>query len=231
MRFFDTIKNLFPHSRAFQFFVDNNKRKLVKGLSFLPECVRHEAELVYFDIFPDTTRYTENWEEVFAILFTSEEIEKRKSILESLWQINRGGQSREFLEDILKRIDPNIHVIENVPIKNPRDGNMVIVSVCNNRIMRNGNKKAVNNFRIGDSSFIPTILQNDTSELYSIPDDPKFWETCFFICLSAVRNSNNEIILLQKIKINKKWKNFIEYFILKLKPLHTTAVLYIEWED
>jgi len=230
LKFFEAIKNLFSRSKAFELYVNNNKRKLIKGLSFLPEKIRQEAELVYFDIFPDTTRFPEKWENVFGIFFTEAELEKRRNILDSLWKINRGGQSAVFLEDMLKKINDGIKIIENIPLKNPREGNVLILSTCNSRSMVCGNKKAVCNYRVGESSFVPMVLQNDVSGLYSIPDNPEFWECCFYVCSQAERDNNNKIVFVKKIKIERKWKNFIEYIILKVKPVHTTAVLYIEWE-
>lgn len=229
---FAAIKNLFPLSKAFQLFADNNKRKLIKGLSRLPENIRSEIEMVYGDLFPDTTRFPEKWESVFAIFFKEEELIKRREILDSLWKINQGGgQTALFLQDVLQKIIPNIMVIENVPVKNPRDGNIATLSVCNYKTMRCGNSKAVAYYRIGDPDFVPSVLQNDSSDLYSISDNPYFWGNCFYICQSIDRNSRKEIIFIKKIKIEKKWKNYIEYLILKLKPVHTTAVLYIEWEE
>jgi len=229
LKFFEAIKNLFSHSRAFQLFVDNNKRKLVKGLSFLPENTRQEAELVYFDIFPDTTRYPEKWENVFGIIFTEAELEKRRDILDSLWKINRGGQSPVFLEEVLQKIDGAIHVFENVPLRNPRDSNTAYPSCCDNKIMVCDHKHALCDFRVGDENFIPTLLMNNISEVYNFPADPKFWETCFFVCKSVVRNNRNEILYIERLQIAEIWKNYIEYLILKIKPLHTTAVLFVEW--
>jgi len=229
LRFFDAIKNLFSHSRAFQLFVDNNKRKLVKGLSFLPENTRQEAELVYFDIFPDSTRYPEKWERVFGVIFTEAEQEKRRDILDSLWKINRGGQSAIFLEEILQKIDSAIRVFENAPLRNPRDSNIAYPSCCDNKIMVCDNKQALCDFRLGDENFIPTLLMNDISEPYSFSTDPKFWETCFFVCKSVVRNNRNEILFIERLQIAAIWKNYIEYLILKIKPTHTTAVLFVEW--
>jgi len=229
LKYFDAIKALFSHSRAFQLFVDNNKRKLVKGLSFLPENTRQEAELVYFDIFPDTTRYPEKWENVFGILFTEAELEKRRDIIDSLWKINRGGQSPVFLEEILQKIDDAIHVFENVPLRNPRDSNIAYPSCCDNKIMVCDHKHALCDFRVGDENFIPTLLMNNTSEVYNFPGDPKFWETCFFVCKSVVRNNRDEILYIKRLQIAERWKNYIEYLILKIKPLHTTAVLFVEW--
>jgi hypothetical protein len=229
---FDVLKNLFPRSRAFQLFIDNQKRKLVKGLSVLLEDVRHEAELVYFDLFPDTTRFPSMWEKVFSLLFTKDELKKRRDVLDSLWKINaNSGQSKVFLEEILQNIDSNINVIENIPVGNPRDSNVVLFSINKNPNMVCGNKKAVCGYRIGDSDFIPYVLQNDTCKLYDIPDDRNFWGFCFYIGGNVVRNNKNEILYISKIKVDSVWKNYIEYLILKVKPVHTTAVLFIEWKQ
>lgn len=229
MRFFETFQVLFSRSRAFQLYIDNNKRRLIKGLSFLPENIRHEAELVYMDIFPDTTRYPEKWEDVFGVLFTEDELEKRRDIIDSLWKINKGGQGVDFLEDILQKIDITIQVYENVPLRNPRDSNIAYPSCCDNQIMVCDNDKASCDYRIGDENFIPTLLMNNISELYSFPNDPAFWETCFFVCKSVTRNSSNKILYIERLQIPLKWKNYIEYLILRIKPVHTTAVLFVEW--
>ena len=229
MRFFETFKNLFSHSRAFEHYVNNNKRKLIKGLSYLPENVRQEAELVYLDIFPDSTRYPDKWEDVFGVLFTEAELEKRRDILDSLWKINRGGQSGEFLQDILQKIDDTIHVFENVPLRNPRDSNIAYPSCCDNKVMVCDNRRACCDHRIGDETFIPTLLMNNISEVYNFPNNSAFWQTCFFVCQSVTRNSRNEILYIERLQIPGIWKNYIEYLILKIKPVHTTAVLFVEW--
>ena len=229
MKYFEAIKNLFSQSRAFQFYVDNNKRKLIKGLSFLPENIRQEAELVFFDIFPYSTRFPEKWEEVFSVFFTHEELEKRRDILDTLWKINKGGQSWPFLQEILQKIDENIRVYENVPLRNPRDSNVAFLSVCDNKNMVCDNRRAVCDYRVGDEAFIPALLINDVSERYSIPNDPAYWEMCFFICKSVMRNSRNEILYIERLQIPERWKNYIEFLILKIKPLQSTAVLFVEW--
>ena len=229
MRYFEALKNLFSRSRAFELFVNNNKRKLIKGLSFLPENIRHEAELVYFDIFPDTTRFPEMWEDVFSVLFTEAELSKRRDILDSLWKINKGGQSWPFLEDILQKIDGEIHVFENIPLRNPRDSNIAYLSVCDNKIMVCDNSRAICDYRIGDESFVPTVLINDISGLYSVPNDPAFWEMCYFVCKSVTRNIRNEILYIERLQIPLIWKNYIEYLILKIKPVQSTAILFVEW--
>jgi hypothetical protein len=231
LKYFEAIKILFSRSKSFELFVDNNKRKLIKGFSFLPEHIRHDFELVYFDLFPDTTRFPEKWEDVFAILFRDDELEKRRDILDSLWKINKGGQAWPFLQSILQALDSNIHVFENTPLRNPRDSNIAYYCVNGNKGMCNFNKYAKNAVRTGDASFVPVVLQNDVSGNYSIPNNPIFWETCFFVCKSVVRNSRNEITYIERLRINKKWQNYIEYMILKIKPVQSKAILFVEWTE
>jgi hypothetical protein len=225
------MKSLFPVSRAFRLFVNNNKRKLIKGLSRLPENIRHEIELVYFDIFPDTTRFPEKWEKVFAVVFTAAELSKRKNILSVLWKINKGGQSWPFIEEVLQGIDKNIHVVENVPVSDPRSIRVVRIAVCGNRIMVCGNRKAVCDYRLDNTPFLPFILRNDVSEFYTLPYDSRYWEMCFFVCKEAVRDGMGNIIFVRQLAVDIVWKNYIEYLILKIKPVHSTAILFIDWKD
>jgi hypothetical protein len=225
------MKSLFPLSRAFWLFVNNNKRKLIKGLSKLPENVRHELELVYFDIFPDTTRFPEKWEKVFAVLFTTGEMVKRRSILDSLWKINAGGQSAYFLEQILQYIDNSLMIIENVPICDPRSTLSIGIAVCGNKTMRCGNKRARCNYHLSNGTFVPTMLRNDVIEFYTLPDDIKYWAFCFFVCNNVYRDGNNQIVFIEKLRLNIIWKNYIEYLILKIKPVHSTAIVFIDWQE
>ena len=227
--FFDAIKLLFPRSRAFHFTLDSDKRRLIKAIAVLPEDIRYEMERVYFDMFPDTSRCIDDWEKVFAVVFSSKELEKQRNVLAALWRINKGGQSAAFLEGVLQNIDRNISVVENVPVSNPRQRSVVHVAVCGNKIMCCENGKAVCGYRIGDGAFVPTVLRNDVSELYSIKNDPRFWAYCYFVCQRIVRNSRDEILYIEKLQIKKEFRNYIEYLILKIKPVHTVAVMFIEW--
>jgi hypothetical protein len=231
LRFFEVIKLLFPRARAFELFVDNTKQKIMKAFSVLPEDIRHEAELVYFELFPDTTRFPEKWENTFAVLFSSGEIAKRRNILDSLWKINRGGQSALFIEEILQGISKKISIVENIPICDPRSVLTVRVSVCGNKVMRCGNRRARCNYYLSNGGFVPSMLRNDVTEFYSLPDNFQYWAFCFFVCLNVYRNAKNEILHVEKIRLNSIWKNYVEYLILKTKPVHSTAIVFIDWVE
>lgn len=229
--FFNAIKLLFPNSRAFNFVKDSNKKKLIKAIAVLPEDIRREMEAVYFDLFPETSRSVEDWEKVFAVVFSSKELEKKRNILAALWRVNKGGQSCLFLQEILQNIDKNIMVEENVPVSNPRQRSVTHLAVCKNKIMCCGNNRAVCAYRIGDEAFKPSILRNDLSEIYSIKNDPAYWVFCFFVCKKIVRNSEGKILYVEKLKIKSVFRNYIEYLILKIKPVQSVAVMFIEWID
>lgn len=229
MRFFEVLKSLMPRSRAFSLTKENNFRGFLKGLSLLPEDVRKELELVYGDLWPSTTRAAAKWKKQFGVV--SAQYGRNVDILTLLWQMNSGGQSAYYMEQILKKIIPAIKVIENVPTKNPRDANVVVTAVCGNNKMCCRNRIAVNAYRIGDESFEPFVIKNDSEGIYDIPIDTRYWETCFFICGSILRNIYGQIILVRKIQVDKKWKEYIEYMILKTKPVQMTAVVFIEWTE
>jgi hypothetical protein len=231
MRFLDAIKALFPFSKAFRLVIDNNHRKLVKSLSFLPEKIRTEAEKVYMDLFPYTTRAVVKWSKAFAIIFGGKELKKQRDILQANWRIHLKGQSASFMEYILQHLDPKIKVIENVPVSNPRQSNIGMSAVNGNEQMVNGGQFAINNYHLGDDNFIPYVINNDLSEFYTIPNNPEWWDTCFFICGGVIRNDYNEILYAYQIQMSKVWKNYLEYLVLKMKPLHSTAIIFIDWTE
>ena len=231
MKFFDSIKALFPSSRAFNLSHKSEKRKLMLALSELPDDIRESAELAFMDLFPFTTREIRKWSDTFAILFGGREVQKQRSIIQAMWRLHLKGQSADFMEFILRHIDDRIRVVENEPVSNPRQSNVGMIAVNGNRHMVCGHRRAVNGFHLGDASFIPYTIKNNLSELYSIPNEQKWWCTCFFVCGGVMRNSINEILHVEPIRMSGVWKNFIEYLVLKMKPVHSTAIIFIKWID
>lgn len=228
--FFEAIKNLLPRGRTFDITRKKRLREFFHALAVLPEKVRNEAEKVYLDLFPESTRSPERWEKAFLVIFTKTELLQRRAVLASLWEMNNRGQSLFYLEKILQNIFPKIRIFENYPVINPRQSNVVHTScVCGFTKSYCGGREAVCGMRTGDENFIPTILRNDTADRYSIPNNPKFWEFCFFIGESYYWDRDNMIIYIDKLKIPEVYRNYIEYFILRLKPVHTVAVLDIMW--
>lgn len=229
--FFDAAKALLPTSAMWNLTQERNLRKLFESIAVLPEDLRREMELVYMDYFPDSTRCLERWEEVFSVIFTQSDIGERRDFLKLLWGMNHGGQSLYFIRSVLQGVFPEIVVEENIPVANPREANIAYFAVCDNEIMVCDNEKAVCDYREGDETFVPTILRNGTESPYTLPNDARYWEFCFYVCKKVVRNSRNEILYVEKLQIPAIYKNYIEYFILRIKPVHTVAVMAVEWVE
>lgn len=216
--------------KVFHFIETGLLNAFVKGLSVLPDDVKKETEGIFLDMFPETTRALSEWEKQFAVLFASEQYgEKRRDVLSALWQANTGGQTAEYLQKLLQKIDKKILVVENNPVKNPRDANAVLAAVCGQKTTCCGSKAALCGYKRGDADFIPGVIKNDSESVYDIPVDSRFWEQYFFVCGNVVKNSLGEIIYCQKIQIDKIWKEYIEYLILKIKPVQMGCLVFIQW--
>jgi hypothetical protein len=231
VKFFEAIKELFPHSRAFELFADTDKRRLMQGLSALPEDIRREADLAYFDLFPYTTRVPKLWEQAFALVLSEKHYPKRRDIIDAMWKFITGDQGTDFMELVLQSIDSEFRVVENIPLTDPRNKQSAGMAVCDYFEMVCDNEIACCDYLRGNDKFTPSILQNDTSHIYAIPDDTRFWETCFFVCRNVYRSGAEEILYIEPLSLPEIWRDIVEYLILKMKPLHTTAVLFVEWEQ
>ena len=228
-KFKKVIEALLPHSRQWNLTKTRNMERLFAAIAVLPEDLRREIEAVYLDRFPETTRSPEKWEQVFQVIFTSAELEIRRNVLAGLWQMNNSGGAIIFLRRVLQEVWPEIQVVENVPVGNTRGPNAVSYMVCGNDIACCGNRKAVCGYREGDGDFETTILRNDTASSYTIPNDPAWWRYCFYVCKEAVRDSRGVIIYVRRLEIPKDYKNYIEYFILRMKQVQCVAVMAIKW--
>ncbi|MDR2734312.1 MAG: hypothetical protein LBC99_06645 [Spirochaetota bacterium] len=228
-RIFEAVKALLPQSRAFALHEEGNIYLFMQALCALPEEIRAEAGLVFLDLFPETSRCSEKWEGVFALYFTRQEEEKRREILKSVWWMRRGGQSAQFLQDVLRLIDNRICVIENTPLSNPRHSSVVYKAVLGNSIMKCGEDQAVCGYREGSDSFVPAIIRNDASEAYTIHNEPDYWGNCFYICERVERDGDGRLLYVLPRRLSAAWRNHIEYIVLKIKPVQSTAIVFIEW--
>jgi hypothetical protein len=121
--------------------------------------------------------------------------------------------------------------VENIPLSNPRHSGVVILAACGYKTMRCGHRKAVCGYREGHQAFVPTIIQNEATTEYNLPEDSDYWESCFFVCKSAVRNPRNRILYVEPLPLSAVWKNYVEFIILKVKPAHTTAIVFMDWQE
>lgn len=226
----ELIKLLFPKSTLWQFNKDSNLKKLIDGIASVPDDMSTDAQRVYLDLFPETTRFVDEWESAFQIRFTNLLSDRQKrAVLEALWAMRNGSATAEFIQNLLRMFIPGICIVENTPVAMPRKFASVYASVNGNRYMVNGYKKAINGRRMGDQDFVPTILKTNREEEFFMPENPRHWETCFYVCGAVHRNRYQKITHVEKITVDRKWREFIDFIILKIKPLHMTAVMFIEY--
>lgn len=232
MSFIKVFKLLFPKGKSFELVFETKLKKFIRGLSVLFDDIKKETEKVFLDLFPETTRAFDEWEKQFSVLFASEQYgENRVGILKALWQANIGGQSLEYIQSVLQNVIPEIRVFENTPIKNPHEANAVFSCMCGQKWSVCGNKKLSCGYEAGDSKFIPSIIRNDSEQIYDVPVDTRYWENYFFVAKDVVRNPLHEIVYCQKLTLDTKWRACIEYLILKMKPVHTGVIVFIDWKE
>jgi len=99
MPFFRIFQHLLPRARAWNLVAEKKLRQLFVGLSKKPEEIREFADLVYYDLFPDTTREIAAWEKQFGLPTASTEQQQRDNV-SAHWQ-SQGGQDREYIEGVL----------------------------------------------------------------------------------------------------------------------------------
>lgn len=232
MSFFKTIVKLFPRSKAFQAFTDTSFRRFLKGLAVVSDDERARLDLIYTDIFPDTTREVPRWEKQFGIIFTARyPMEIRRALLDSFWKIKRGGQSDTYLQELLRKIDSRIFVVENIPCNSIRTSSYIYISVDGNATMCDGRENAVDGAYIGDKDFRPIVLRNTTEEPESMPATRDYLSMCFYVCGGVLRDGKQNIIYVKTVELPAKWRSFIEYIVLKTKPVHTAAIMFLKYME
>jgi len=103
---------LLPRARAWALTVTKPLRSFFEGLTGLPADIRDYLDLVWFDIFPETTRDLAAWETQFNLRDVAGLTEQeRRDRLAGAWQA-QGGQSPRYLQDTLQAQGFPLYVYE-----------------------------------------------------------------------------------------------------------------------
>lgn len=73
--------------------------KFFRGLAEYPEVIKSSIDLVYLDVFPETTREIDRWVDQFNLTVSNAEEDKRAAV-SAAWK-SQGGQGLDYLQDIL----------------------------------------------------------------------------------------------------------------------------------
>ena len=98
--YLNAFKHLLPRAKAWQITIDKTLRKFFVGLTDLPSDIRDFVDLVWFDIFPDTTRELDEWESAFGLPDVGLSTADRRTRLAGAWAAT-GGQSPGYIQDAL----------------------------------------------------------------------------------------------------------------------------------
>lgn len=108
---FDNIKHLLPRSRAFSIIVEKKIRKFWTAIGNVFEDAADFFELLWSDLFPQTTRHLTQWEAQFGLTAGTLTEQERRDRLDAIWAAN-GGQDPQYIRDTLQAAGFPVYVHE-----------------------------------------------------------------------------------------------------------------------
>jgi uncharacterized protein YmfQ (DUF2313 family) len=109
--FLRIFKHLLPRARAWRITVDKQLRRLLEGLSGVGADVKDFTDAVWLDLFPQTTRSLEAWEEQFGQEGAGLTEQQRRDNVDAAWKA-LGGQSPRYIQDTLRDNGFDVYVHE-----------------------------------------------------------------------------------------------------------------------
>lgn len=258
-KYFNLFKYLFPKSNAFSLFIQKNFTKFVEGLTALPDDFRTYIDEVYFDIFPETTRCLELWEDQFGILNKNGSEAIRINNVDQRWKM-KGGQGADYIQQVLNDAGFNVQVHENNPPVDPATflvGDFIMVAGGGNAYAGRSDafagKSTTGELLV--NGFIPVqsdqrlylmnagngYAGNQTAvagyftqfyvadKSYTLPTDPLLFPFVWFIGGDATRNASNELIAIDIVQIPAEREQEFKDLILMLKPTQSWVGLIVEY--
>jgi len=96
------FKHLLPRGKAWRLTIDKPLRRFFEGLSLaLLDTTRQYIDLVWLDMFPETTRALDAWELQWGLPNTGLSEADRRTRLAGRWAA-KGGQSPRYIQDTLQ---------------------------------------------------------------------------------------------------------------------------------
>lgn len=105
------FKHLLPHGKPWRLTINRILRNFFEGLSTVGAGVRKYIDLVWFDIFPDTTREIGAWEAQFGLPDTGLTEQERRDRLAATWKA-LGGQDPAYIQRVLRENGFDVYVHE-----------------------------------------------------------------------------------------------------------------------
>ena len=109
--FLRIFKHVLPNARAWQITVDKKLRQFFQGLTGLGSDVKTYVDEVWLDIFPQTTRQLDEWDQQWGLPSVTLTTQERRDRLDAAWKA-LGGQSPKYIQDTLQGAGFNVFIHE-----------------------------------------------------------------------------------------------------------------------
>lgn len=221
------FQRLLPTGEAFRIVVDKLLRRLFVAIGESFRDAKEFADSAYLDLFPQRTRLLAEWEEFFGIYPSSDATEnQRRQGLAGEWAAT-GGQSPGYIQGVLHAAGfTDLFVYDwwddDGNARDPRDYTdqpLIGTVQCGASIAIAGHRKAqCNGFLVNFPSY---LVNSNLSRVAppAIPSDTDAHPYFFYIA--------GEMFPGPRPVIPVARKNELDRLILKLKPTHLWAVVYV----
>jgi hypothetical protein len=109
--FLRVFKHLLPRAEAWRLVVGTPLRRFFDGLSTMPSDARDFVDEIWADVFPQTTRELDEWEQSFALTWAAATEQDRRDRLDARWKA-KGGQDPKYIQDTLQARGFDVYVHE-----------------------------------------------------------------------------------------------------------------------
>lgn len=238
--FFRIFQHLLPTGEAWKTTIEKRLRSFFMGLTGVFVAVRLYVDLVWYDLFPDTTRELSTWEEQFGLPSVGSEANRRLAV-DASWKA-RGGQSRGYIQGIMQAAGFPVFVHDfwsahdpftttPATVRNPHDYTerpLVGTFQCQPtaepghtqcRPRTDPNQPYCNRFLANE----PGYIVNDRLTYDApppIPEDPDYWPYFMYVG-GATFGTSVDIPASQRTEFERR--------ILQLRPLHLWVVLFVNY--
>lgn len=111
MKFLRIFQHILPNARAWRITIDKNLRRFFQGLTGIGNDLEIFFQNIYLDLFPQTTRELQKWEQQFALRNTNLTEQERRDRLDAAWKAT-GGQDPRYIQDTLQGAGFDVYVHE-----------------------------------------------------------------------------------------------------------------------
>lgn len=229
--FLRIIQHLLPTGEAWRTTIDKALRRLFDGLSTIGNDARAYIDLVYLDLFPETTRQLEEWERFYGLSPTASTTEaSRRLALSAEWKAT-GGQSAWYIQSVLRAAGFDVYVFSAWESESPwvaRDPRDYLTSAllgttqCGEALAQCGEAGAVcGTTLVNDPSYLVNVDLTSRAQP-PLPSDPARWPHFMYV-------GAEEFGVGVAIDVARRAE--FERLVLKLRPLHSWVGLFVDYGE